>query len=189
MKPKFLIIAAFWIMAYAALGDSPPRGKERLRELAVFPVFQLSLGYEFKTAWDDMWIGGSQEMAAEIQEIRGTLKKEPGDTERMAHLAYLLNQNYQTNEVRGWSLEIERICRKRLETTPDSGWLLVQLGRALNNLGKTDEAESVLRKSALVSSNDWHCLAYLGDFLEAGSFVALLPPETGLQNGGQRNQY
>jgi hypothetical protein len=189
MKARFQILAIICLMAYAALGDSPPRGKERLRELAVFPSFQLSLSYEFKMAWDDMWIGGSQEMADEIQEIRGALKKEPGDTERMAHLAYLLNQNNQTNEVRIWSQEVEGLCRKRLDTTPENGWLLVQLGRALNNLGKTNEAESVLRKSVLVASNDWRCPAFLGNLLESDSYSALLPPDLGNQNGPQRNQY
>jgi len=188
MKARFQILAMICLMAHTALGDSPPHGKERLRELAVFPSFQLSVSYEIKSAWDDMWIGGAQELAVEIRGIRGALKREPGDIDGILHLAYLSGLNNQTDDERSGNQDAERLCRRRLETTPENGWSLAQLGRALDHLGKNNEAESVLRRSVLVSSNDWRCHAILGNFLEASSCAALMPPESRNTSGPQRNQ-
>ncbi len=186
MKARFQILAIICLTAQTALGDSPPRGKERLRELAVFPSITLQSGYEYKSGWNGVWLGNEVSLPADLKEIREQLKEKPNDIDLKLQLRFLLEHNHQTNEARACNLEAEQQCRKRLETRPNDGWEMVQLSEALENLDKVSEAESFLRKSVVVSSNDWCCWAHLGIHL-AGRAAKLLFPSADRNGNAQSN--
>jgi tetratricopeptide (TPR) repeat protein len=165
-------------MAHSLQGAAPPHGKARLRELAVFPTFKLTLGYNFDFAGREWRISDGRSLADEISGLREALQQSPDDLDRILRLAYLLERNEQTNESRLCDQKAEQLCRKRIAVRPQDGLLLVELGEALNRLDKTAEAESVLRKSTLISSNDWRSWASLGFFLESQSYQMLVPQDS-----------
>ena len=175
MKARIQIVAMICLMAQAALGDSPPHGKERLRELAVFPSITLQSGYEYKSGWNGVWLGNEVSLPADLKEIRKQLNEKPNDIDLKLQLRFLLEHNHQTNDARICNLEVEQLCRKRLETKAEDGWVMVQLSQTLENLDKPSEAESYLRKSVVLSSNDWRGWSQLGIHLAINAKEKLLP--------------
>jgi tetratricopeptide (TPR) repeat protein len=171
---KSFFVAVLFIMAHSLQGAAPLHGKERLRELAVFPVLNLTLQLDFNFSGRQWRISDGRSLADEIAGMRDELKSRPDDIERILRLSYLLRQNDQTDEAKLCDQKAEELCRKRIALKPQDGLLLVELGEALG-ADKQAEAESVLRKSVLVSSNDWRCWSSLGCFLEAKSYQLLGP--------------
>lgn len=168
------VVAAFFIVR-PLFGDTPPKGKERLRELAVFPVFNLNFTLNFNPSPSQWRISDGSSLSEEISGLRGELKQQPNDIDRLLHLAFLLSLNTQTNEERVVYQQVEALCRKAVAAKPQDGLLLVKLGEALWGLEKVEETESVLRKSVLISSNDWQSWTILGVFLEGESCKLLVP--------------
>ena len=156
-------------------GATTEHGKEALRELAVFPTFTLTIAYGFNFAGREWWINDGHSLADKISAQRSELRDAPEDIDRNLRLAYLLSQNNETNEEAQFAKRAEELCRKRLDAKPRDGMALVQLGEALDRQGSGDEAESVLRRSVQVASNDWRTWSSLGTFLTDKSIHPLLP--------------
>jgi tetratricopeptide (TPR) repeat protein len=174
-----LCVAPTWVQ-----GAASAHGKEALRELAVFPTYTLSIQYGFNFTGREWRIDDGHSLADEISALRVELKSDPGDIDRVLHLAYLLSQGNQTNDGLQIAQQAEDLCRKHLDATPQDGVLLVQLGEALGDQGKGDEAESMLRRSVLVASNDWRPWSSLGIYLESKSIRYLLPDTDDLAGAG-----
>jgi tetratricopeptide (TPR) repeat protein len=174
-----LCLAPIW-----ARGAAPTHGKEALRELAVFPTYALTIAYGFNFNGREWRIDDGHSLAEEISALRTELKSDPGDIDRVLHLAYLLSLDNQTNDGLQIAQQAEDLCRKHLDATPQDGVLLVQLGEALGDQGKGDEAESMLRRSVLVASNDWRPWSSLGIYLEGKSIRYLLPDTNDLAGAG-----
>ena len=170
-----LLAAIFLIAVFSTNADTQPRGADRLRELVVFP--EMNLNFSFGISWqENEWvISKNVDLPGEIIEQTKELKKQPDNVRQLLHLAYLLDSNGETNK--SWALyqKTEQLCREKAAANPRDGLNLTDLGEALWQLDKNDEAESAFRKATLVSSNDWKCWVSLGNFLPNEYFFSMFP--------------
>lgn len=169
---KFCI--AFLLLAVVfARGAEVKSGRERLRELVVFPTINLTSTYKMQGSRADLL--EDHLVPGEIERLRKEVKEHPDDPERLLQLGTLLNRSEGTNDGRAYYERAEEAARKKSALRPQDGLALVFLGEALANLDKDVEAESVLRKATVVSPNEWRCRADLGKFLGIEAFYVLLP--------------
>ncbi len=162
---KSLLIALLIIVTPRLHGATPPRGNERLRELAVTPALNMTLNFSVKTSTfiEDLTEEGTPEDW--IEQARNKLKIEPDDLLTQVKLGRLLNANDDTNAARFVYEKAAALGRKRLEQRPNDGVNLTLLADAVWSLGNKVEAESLYRRATAVASNDWHGWVGLGDML------------------------
>jgi tetratricopeptide (TPR) repeat protein len=172
---KRLLIASLLAATVSLRAAAPPRGDARLRELVVFPEVNFNFGLGIQCQ-NDFWVIASQnlDLAGAIAEQRAQWQRQPGDVKQLMHLAYLLDNDGQTNESRACYQKAEQLCRAKIAAQPQDGFNLTMLGEALDALGKT-EAENAYRKATLVASNDWRCWVGLGNYLPSEHFFSLFP--------------
>lgn len=179
------LIVLLLTLALSATAAAPRRGNERLRELAVFPTIRLrfELGWSFDGG---KWVvGQDRDLASEIARARSDLQEQPNSCHLLLQLASLLSQHGHTNEAQAEYERAARLGRVRADQQPRDGPTLTDLGKALAALGKPTEAESLLRKAVLVSSNRWECWIGLGEFLDDQS-LRLLSPAASLNPASAR---
>jgi tetratricopeptide (TPR) repeat protein len=170
-----LLAAIFFAVAFSANADTQPRGADRLRELVVFPEMNLNFSFGI-THQENQWvISQNTDLTSAIAEQTAELKSQPDDIKQLLHLAYLLDSNGETNKSRSFYQKAEQLCRDKAAANPQDGLNLTDLGEALWELDKNDEAESCFRKATLVSSNDWKCWVSLGNFLPTKYFFSMFP--------------
>ena len=187
MKLKRIILAVMLAVMLTVVlsshADAPRRGKERLRELALYPAMNLSVQFQYNFNGLELWIADGLGLPDEIARQQEELRKQPDDIQGSLRLAFLLNKNDLTNDAEIYWRKSEQLCRTRLETQPKNGLLLSYLGEALGSLDKNDEAMVSYRQAVLVSSNEWKCWAALGLELETRSQNLLLPENASFQIG------
>jgi len=172
---KRIPLIAFLTFALASPAISPKRGKETLRELAVFPTVSMTWKLEFTFSSSVSELADDTSLTNRIEVARQELKEHPGDIGLQIRLAALLAENGETNAASQSFEKAVTLCRARAEVRPHDGLVLTQLGRALAALGRSDESESVLRRATVLSSNEWKCWAGLGGFLSQQSFDLIVP--------------
>jgi tetratricopeptide (TPR) repeat protein len=168
-----LLVALIFAAVFSVNAETQPRGADRLRELVVFP------GIHFKFFWgincqNNEWvISQDVDFPGAIAEQRMELKRQPDDVKQLMHLAHLLDSNDETNESQACYQKAGQLCRNKIAVNPQDGLSLIELGNALDALGKQDEAEHDFRKATLVSPNDWKCWVGLGNFLQNDAFDSM----------------
>jgi tetratricopeptide (TPR) repeat protein len=172
---KRVLVVTFLTLTLASPAISPKVGKQRLRELAVFPSasFTWKLGFTFSSSINEL--ADDTSLTNRIEETRREIKETPGDIERQIRLGALLAENGETNVSKQCFEKAVALCRTRAESHPQDGLVLTHLGRALAALNKVDESESVYRRATMLSSNEWKCWAGLGEFLDQRSFGLIVP--------------
>lgn len=167
----FVLLGAFFFAAKAA---APAHGKQRLRELAVFPTLSMRCAFQVKMDGSIWWLSDGATLTDDISALKQELKQDPDDVRKLLKLGYLLGQNNQTNESTRAFDYARVVCKSRLASRPQDGVLLTEFGKALLELGKMEEAESVYRKAVAVDSNQWQCWAGLSDFLQQDAYNTLM---------------
>ncbi len=156
--------------------DTQPRGPDRLRELVVFPEISMFFSMGMSSQGDETVVVKNVDVSGEISLLRDELKKQPDDVNQLLKLGILLDSNGQTNESQFCYQKAERLCREKAAANPRDGLNLTDLGEALLELGRHDEAEIVYRKATSASTNEWRCWVRRGNFL-ANRYYFLLFPE------------
>jgi len=121
------------------------------------------------------WITDGTTLKEQVEISRSDLKADPRNVKKLLRCGYFLSLNAQTNESKAIFKEAEKLCKDRLALNPSDGLLLTELGKALEEMGRFEEAESTYRKSVSVASNQWQCWAGLGYFLQQSSYNTLIP--------------
>jgi tetratricopeptide (TPR) repeat protein len=170
-----IFITVFLCLILPAFAAAPPRGDARLRELVVFPEMNLSFNFGLSFQGNEWVVSKNVDLPSEISCLREELKQQPNDIKRLLRLGNLLDSNGQTNESQSCYQKIEQFCRNKASVNPQDGLNLTDLGEALWQLDKNEEAESAYRKATLVSSNEWRCWVRRGNFLANEYFVLLFP--------------
>lgn len=166
-------IALLLLAVVYVRGAGVKAGKERLRELVVFPTINLTSTYNARASRSELL--DAYLVPGEITKLQNETKEHPDDPDRLLQLAALLDRSHESNETKACYEQVERAARKKLAVRPQDGLTLTCLGIALGNLGNDTEAESVFRKATLVSSNKWKCWEGLGTFLADKAFNGLMP--------------
>jgi tetratricopeptide (TPR) repeat protein len=179
---KRIAVVLLLVSAFSSPAASPAHGKQRLRELVVFPIMNTSFGFSFDLKDPDLTETLEEASDEEqIEELRNELKKQSDDIRRLIRLGLLLDQSGKTNESATYLEKALRLCRLKVEQRPTDGLVLTDLGDTLRALDKDAEAESVYRKATLISSNEWKCWTVLGNFLDYRSSSLLTPAWTHTQ--------
>jgi tetratricopeptide (TPR) repeat protein len=160
-------------VVFSANAETQSRGADRLRELVVFPEMNLTFSLGISCQNNEWVINQNGDLPSKIVEQREKLKRQPDDVKQLMRLAYLLDNNGETNESQSCYQKAGQLCGNKVAVNPQDGLSLMTLGVTLDALGKEDEAEHDFRKATLVSSNEWSCWTGLGNFLEGNSFDSM----------------
>lgn len=184
---RTISICFLCLLATSLLAATQLRSPERLCELAVIPKFDLTYKFGFTYRGGQGVFDYGEDPVAQIAEARKDVKRQPDDITRWLVLGDLLDGAGQTNEADLTYQQAERMCRQRLEASPQSGVLLVRLSQALAGRNKLDEAENCCRQAVKVSPKEWRCWTGLGGILFSQSWRTLMPeknPMSLLASGG-----
>lgn len=156
-----------WLLALTAFGATPEVGKDALRKLVRMPSITFESAWTFDAEHGFTLGSHEHDTLAEISRLRLQLRHDPSDAElqlRIGDLYSRINDHVSARKACGRAAEY---FRQRVEAQPDDALLLAGFGRALQGAGKSDEAESVLRKAVAIAPKEWHCHVALGRFLDA----------------------
>jgi tetratricopeptide (TPR) repeat protein len=171
MRP---IVVLTWLLAALSVrGVTPEMGKERLRALVRLPAIVFQSEWEFDPERGFVLGAGDREAQARISKIRKELTTDSGDAERYENLGELYSSvGDLKNAENAWNVAAG-LYRKRVELQPENGVLLAGLGQALHYTGRTQEAESILRRAAQNEPKEWRCWVALGRFLDSEARSAI----------------
>lgn len=172
---KRLLTLPLLAVVLLSIAAAPQQGKQRLRELAVFPTLNLRIDFNWNCDGLLWRISRGSSLQDEIADLQSDLKRQPDDVTKLLQAGYRLDLDGQTNESAACYKKAQQLSRRHVESAPQEALSLINLGTALAELDQIAEAEGALRKSVLVSSNQWQCWAALAGFLDQQSFSALLP--------------
>jgi tetratricopeptide (TPR) repeat protein len=169
-----------WLFAVTVFGATPEVGKDALRKLVKLPSITFDSTWAFD-AERGFSIGSSEhDLATQISALRKQLKGDPSDAEsqlRLGELQSRLTDIYSAGKSFNVAAEL---FRRRIETQGPDAMLLCGLGRALQGAGRSEEAESVLRKAVGIAPKEWRCRVALGRFLDSSAHQNIL---TGSDHG------
>jgi len=174
-----MIAAALLAAALPAGAATPSQGKEALRNLAVSPHVEMSYGYNQTIRDGRRVFVAPQDLPSELRRLQSALKERPGDVRLKVELAEMLSGTDDTNAAHLAWLDVEKLWRQGQDANAADASALLQLGEAVENLGRDAEAESLYRRAVLGFSNDWRCWAGLGNFLQTRACGLLTPQGLG----------
>ncbi|HZV33553.1 MAG TPA: tetratricopeptide repeat protein [Verrucomicrobiae bacterium] len=166
MRRSFALMIG-WLVAVNAWGATPELGKDALRKLVKLPTITFESTWTFDSERGFSVGSSQQDAAAEINRLRQQLKHEPADAQihlRIGQLYFTLNDIASGQKASGLAVDC---YRRLLEMQPGDAALLRGFGQALQGAGKTEEAESALRKAVAVAPKDWKARVALGRFLDS----------------------
>ena len=173
-KGLFILVP---LSAFSLHAATPPHGDDRLRELVVPPQMNLTFHFGFSFQGYKYVMDNNTDLPDEIARLREAVQQRPDEVQQLLQLGSLLDKNGETNASRICYQKAEQLCRSRTAVRPQDGLVLTELGAALRELGKDEEAEHVYRQAVLVSSNEWRCWVGLGNFLANESCASMFPKE------------
>lgn len=156
-----------WLLVLTASGATPELGKDALRKLVKLPTIIFDSNWTFDPERGFTLGSSAQDVSDEIARLRQQSNHEPADAAVQLHIGDLLtslNDIASAQKAYGRAAEF---YRQRVDAQPGDAMLLCGFGRALQGAGKTEEAESVLRKAVDIAPNEWRCRVALGRFLDA----------------------
>ncbi len=170
---KTIVIVMLTFVAMVTQSATLPKGKERLRELAVAPQLTMSFGINIRssTFMEDLTEEGT--IADWKERAQAKLREEPENLQVQLQLGRLLRADGDTNAARACYEKVAQTGRRRAEQRPNDGLNLTWLAEAVSEIGERDEAESLYRRATAVASNNWRCWIELGKFLDDCSFNAM----------------
>ncbi|EEF58091.1 tetratricopeptide repeat protein [Pedosphaera parvula] len=164
---RIQVVLSFLLMALTLQASTPELGKDKLRRLVKLP------GIAFQADWTfdperGFTIGlPHEDLSPQIDNLRKDLKGDVSDAQRYYQLGRLYSESGDyTSAEESWAKAVE-LYRKTIEQQSDNSEFLLEFGKSLNNIGRREEAESVLRRATRVGSTDWKCWVTLGRFLDA----------------------
>ena len=175
-----LCVSFLLAVALSARGVTPEAGKERLRKLVKLPTVSFQASWSFDP--ERGFIIGSGEQEKQISDLRKELKHEDGDAQIYLEIGKLYSGANDVAKARGALARAAQLFRKQADLRPDDCDLLASFGEALAGSGKANEAESVLRRAALLAPTDWKPWVALGRFLDAEARRAIFARELSNDN-------
>lgn len=155
------------LVAVNAWGATPETGKDALRKLVRLPSVTFESTWTFDSERGFRVGSGEHDAAAEIAKLRQQLTHGASDADihlRIGQLYFTLNDAASGMKACGHAVDC---YRQLLELQPGDAALLRGFGQALQGAGKTEEAESVLRKAIETAPKDWKSRVALGRLLDA----------------------
>jgi tetratricopeptide (TPR) repeat protein len=153
-------------LVLTARGVTPEVGRDKLRQLVKLPTITFDAEWTFDPETGFTFGSGDADIAARIKTLSEEVQDQKDDAEGYLRLATLYSQVKDMEHARpAWARAVE-LYRKRADEQPDDASLLAGLGEALNQAGRPQEAESVLRQAVRLDPKDWKCRLALGRCLD-----------------------
>jgi len=150
------------VALYAAAPQASP---ERLGKLAPLPTINLQAGVGLNSFDLLSEIDDSGTRLRKIRDLGLRLQDDPNDPDLLRDLGRLLSRSGSSNNALRVHHRRVEVLRTQVESRPKDGLLLADFGDALHQAGQEQEAESVLRRAAQESPDEWKVWTTLGDFL------------------------
>ena len=164
---RVTFILSWLLLALTVHGATPEVGKAALRKLVKLPTITFQANWSFDPERGFTLGSVEQDAATQITALRKELKHTPNDAESFQRLGELYSAiNDAPNAQKAWHRSVD-LYRQRVDLQPDDAILLAGFGQALHGAGKSQEAESVLRKAVQLAPTEWKCLLALGRVLDA----------------------
>ncbi len=166
MRARY-IVSWLLLLALTARGVAPEVGKDRLRKLVKLPSILFQPGWAFDPERGFRLGSSEHDVVARIAALRKDLRGDISDAEICQNIGDLYFSINQATNARGIWARAAELYRRRAEMRTEDGVLLAGFGQSLAGAGKTDEAESILRRAVRVAPAEWKCRVALGRFLDA----------------------
>lgn len=172
---RFAIVALLVLLTLPAVAKAVD--KKKLRRAISLPEPSLIFGYGMNIRGE--FTGGSTaELAAVPQpdkfaEIEKEMKGDASDAERYSRLATLYFRARQPAKGKEARHKAVALFRKQLEQHPDDTAIQLRLANALDDVDKSQEAETLVRRVVQDDRKDWHAWLVLGEILDGKSRQAI----------------
>lgn len=171
---KALILLGLLLATLTARAATPELGKDKLRNLIKLPTISFQPSWTFQAERGFVLGSNEHEVSNKIASVELDLKHDDSDAERYLRLAELYSSINRFSNARGSYARAADLYRRRVNSQADDAQLLTGFGRALQGVGKTSEAESILRNAVRLAPKDDKCWIALGRFLDGSARHALL---------------
>ncbi|MDB6064477.1 MAG: Tetratricopeptide 2 repeat protein [Pedosphaera sp.] len=171
MRFRFILPALLTVVfaVLTARGVTPVVGKDKLRKLVKLPSISFKADFVYDLEQGFTLGSGEQDATTEIRALRKGMKRDVSDAESYERLGDLYASISQDKNAKvAWGRAVE-LYRKRVEMQPGDGALLAGLGHSLQGVGRSEEAESVLRQAVQLAPKAWKGWVALGRFLDMGA--------------------
>jgi tetratricopeptide (TPR) repeat protein len=164
---------ALFLSAAALHAAAPEKTRQKLRSLAMLP----SLSFSFSTYTTDLRYPelavSQQELIGRINDLQRKLRESPDEPGLELELGRFLRAVGRTNESNRAAAKAIELFRPRAHDAPRDIGVQIDFAHALEAAGNLDEAESVLRRSVAIATNEWRCWDGLGELLDAKEEIVL----------------
>ncbi|MGC4044488.1 MAG: tetratricopeptide repeat protein [Armatimonas sp.] len=170
MLPRFAPIV---VLTAALVAPAYSQGVDmaRLKRAAAMPSISITADFSFSARL--VHLGDTRDLLAQITRIDQELKTNPTDSIRWQRLGVLRSERGDTNESREAYQKAVNLLEKALATKPDDSKLQARQGECYSALGRTAEAEAVLRNAVRVSPKEWRAWIALGELLDGKAWKRL----------------
>jgi tetratricopeptide (TPR) repeat protein len=172
---KLLIVCGLFL-ALSLGATTPELGKDKLRKLIKLPTISFQSSWTFDAERGFILGSNEHDVSNRVAALRLELKHDDSDAECYLRIGELYSTINHGDSARSSFARAASLFRHRVELQPDDPSLLAGFGRALQHVGKSSEAESVLRKAVRIAPKESKCWLALGRFLDAGAHQALIAP-------------
>lgn len=162
MCHRMLIILLPLALSTAARAQEVDRSK--LRQLLRLPSMTVGYVIGFSGKRGFQFLDEKVDVAAEIGEVRKTLRGDARDAPRYRKLGSLYGELRDEERSREALRQAATLYRQRVQSKPKDGRLHAMLGETLSAIQEVEEAEVVLRRAVQLSpteSTGWAQLAWL----------------------------
>jgi tetratricopeptide (TPR) repeat protein len=164
---------ALFLSAAALHAAAPEQTRQKLRSLAMLP----SLSFSFSTYTTDLRYPelavSQQELIGRINDLQRKLRESPDEPGLELELGRFLRAVGRTNESKRAAAKAIELFRPQAHDAPRDIGVQIDIAHALEAAGNLDEAESVLRRSVAIATNEWRCWDGLGELLDAKEEIVL----------------
>jgi tetratricopeptide (TPR) repeat protein len=167
MRARLLFLLL--LLTLTVHGATPEVGKDALRKLVKLPAIGFPPSWTFDPARGFIFASATADAVTEISDLRNGLSADPADPETFLRLGQLYSViNDDANAQKNFS-RAAQLYRQRVVAQSDDVPTLTAFGQALQGSGKTEEAESVLRKAVHLDAKSWKSLIALAQCLDAAA--------------------
>lgn len=153
-----------------------PVDRQKLRQAAQLPPMPLPIrfGLEFSPASGFQLSWERFDVPKETAALQKAIQGDANDAERYHRLGQLFRERNDARRARAAFSMAVSLYRQRLKARPRSGSLQAQLGEALIDAGREEEAETVLRRAVKIAPREWRGWTARGRWLSRRSLASLL---------------
>ncbi|MEK7675717.1 MAG: tetratricopeptide repeat protein [Verrucomicrobiota bacterium] len=168
-----MVLLAAWLAVPESDAAQRTASKDDLRRLSRMPKMDLEMDLNFDPRGGFAVFSSPQDLLTEIAKAGEALKGAPSDAELHYRMGQLFLELKDSAKAAAAHLKAVELYRQAVDLQPGNGWLLAQLGQALQAAGKTQEAESKLREAVRIAAQEWKCWLALGQFCQGRSLSML----------------